>query len=49
MLLNIFKRFSHPCQFPGVERTVTSISLFTIKESAGLSLSARPNEEVIRD
>ncbi|HEV3065155.1 MAG TPA: Lrp/AsnC family transcriptional regulator [Chthoniobacterales bacterium] len=34
-------------EFPGVERTVTSISLFTIKESGGLSLSARPNEEVI--
>jgi hypothetical protein len=33
-------------EFPGVERTVTSISLFTIKESGGLSLSVRPNEEV---
>jgi Lrp/AsnC family transcriptional regulator, leucine-responsive regulatory protein len=34
-------------EFPGVERTVTSISLFTIKESVGLSLSGRSNEEVV--
>ena len=34
-------------KFPGVERTVTSISLFTIKESGGLAIPARPNEEVV--
>src|SRR6202051_5294989 len=34
-------------EVPGVERTVTSISLFTIKESGGLSLSGRPNEEAL--
>jgi Lrp/AsnC family transcriptional regulator, leucine-responsive regulatory protein len=30
--------------FPGVERTVTSITLFTIKESGGPPLSVRPGQ-----
>src|SRR6476620_7335111 len=36
-------------EFPGVERTVTSTSLFTIKESVGLSLSVRPCEEAVSE
>jgi Lrp/AsnC family transcriptional regulator, leucine-responsive regulatory protein len=34
-------------EFPRVERTVTSISLCTIKESGGPPLPIRPNEEVV--
>lgn len=31
-------------EFPGVERTVTSITLFTVKESGGPPLSVRPGQ-----
>ena len=35
-------------EFPGVERTVTSISLCTIKESGGPPLPARSNDETVQ-
>ena len=36
-------------EFPGVERTVTSISLCTIKESGGPPLPVRPNGEIVQN
>ena len=36
-------------EFPGVERTMTSISLCTIKESGGPPLPVRPNGEIVQN
>jgi len=39
-------RVAHASEFPGVARTITSISLCTIKESGGPPLPVRLNEAI---